>query len=483
MEETPGSKALKNMKTMSNSLVVFKKPIIPKKRNKPKILTEEKYIEELSKIIQRDFFPDLDKLRAQNDYLDAVEKNDIIKMQEIRSKYSGKHFSERSRSMTPATFETPASLNNGSNTPLSRTDPVNDTPNSNISKSSEPKSLSANHTLDSFLQAYTSEDNYSFEEIIETADQKLREKFSVLYNQEYLSAEKLAKALTLPSIEEQFSGAEPQKAIETWSYQNKNYIMYIPEGVELTEDEKIESINRRQVISHSNTRLSVNPFNESRNKETMSEIIKTHTQMVNGKVGVDGNIMNLKNNPSVGGFDLVKTPSPRPGEAFSPLMTWGEIEGTPFRLDGSDTPIRSNNGPSFRINENSRRETIALALAEKVGEKMRAQKQRAMDTARKNIGSPFIRSSMDRLASMSPAARRLATSKLGLRTPSPMRTPVAQLGKHKAKATPLVAGQRRKTPMVAPATSASSKEMSQTPDLTDDLLKIPTKRPSASDFF
>ncbi|XP_055911127.1 splicing factor ESS-2 homolog [Eupeodes corollae] len=481
MDESPGSKALQNMKNLSNSLVEFKKPIVPKKRNKPKILTEEKYIEELSKIIQRDFFPDLDRLRAQNDYLDALEKNDHVKMREIRSKYSGKQFSERSRSMTPATFETPQ-MNASGKTPQPRTTQPSDTPKSTDSRSSEPKSLSTSHTLDSFLQAYTSEDNYSFQEIIETADEKLREKFAVLYNQEFLSADKLARALTLPSIETQFSDADPQKAIETWSYRNRNFIMYIPEGVELTEDEKIESINRRQVISHSNTRLSVNPFNESRNKETMSEIIKNQSQMVNGKVGVDGNIMNLKNVPSVGGFDLVKTPSPRPGEAFSPLMTWGEIEGTPFRLDGSDTPVRSNNGPSFRINENSRRETIALALAEKVGEKMRAQKQRAMDTARKNIGSPFIRSSMDRLASMSPAARRLATAKLGLRTPSPFRTPSSTaLGKNKPKTTPLSMAQRRKTPLGA--ASSTSSDASKAPDLTDDLLKIPTKRLNASDFF
>lgn len=38
------------------------------------------------------------------------------------------------------------------------------------------------------------------------------------------------------------------------------------------------------------------------------------------------------------------------GLAESPLMTWGEIESTPFRLDGSDTPITErNHGPSFKV--------------------------------------------------------------------------------------------------------------------------------------
>lgn len=39
------------------------------------------------------------------------------------------------------------------------------------------------------------------------------------------------------------------------------------------------------------------------------------------------------------------------GVAESPLMTWGEIESTPFRLDGSDTPYTERNiGPSFKVN-------------------------------------------------------------------------------------------------------------------------------------
>lgn len=49
----------------------------------------------MGKIIQRDFFPDLEKLKAQNDYLDALEKNDVIRLREIYAKYSGKKPSSR----------------------------------------------------------------------------------------------------------------------------------------------------------------------------------------------------------------------------------------------------------------------------------------------------------------------------------------------------------------------------------------------------
>ena len=44
-------------------------------------------LQSLNKIIQRDFFPELSKLRAQHEYLDAVEHNDMEKLREISARY------------------------------------------------------------------------------------------------------------------------------------------------------------------------------------------------------------------------------------------------------------------------------------------------------------------------------------------------------------------------------------------------------------
>lgn len=63
-------------------------------------------------------------------------------------------------------------------------------------------------------------------------------------------------------------------------------------------------------------------------------------------------------------------------------MTWGEIEGTPFRLDGSDTP-RPMKGPCFKMLEPPKREKIAMALAEKAGERHRERKLKALEVARR----------------------------------------------------------------------------------------------------
>ncbi|TMW39950.1 hypothetical protein DOY81_014969 [Sarcophaga bullata] len=250
----------------------FKKPMsmgVVKKKSKPKILTEEKYIEEISKIIQRDFFPDLEKLKAQNDYLDALEQKDYARMESIRAKYSGRKPTERNRSMTPETFDS-FEFNTCTSTATTTSKATNTS-----SAKDNSKSVCDNHTLDSFLQAYTSEDNDSFQKIVDTADAKLRQKFAVLYNEETISADKLQKALTLPSIEQQFEEPDPMRKIETWTYQNKNSIMYTPDGVELTEAEKIDMANRKQVIQHSATRLHINPFEGTQRKRTEEQSAET----------------------------------------------------------------------------------------------------------------------------------------------------------------------------------------------------------------
>lgn len=473
---SPGLEVAKNVKDLS----VFKKPVgVAKRRRRvqPKILDEDTYIKRMGEIIQKDFFPHLDKLQAQNQYLDALEQNDVKRMRELYEKYSsGRPTTERPAS--PATFETPLNKTEQDDEQFNSTKVTKESSANGSTKDKDKSEITTG--LDAYLSTHTSEDNASFEEMMVETEKRLKLKFAWLYEAE----ENSKLALTNESSNKLAieNGNKKPNQLDSWSYRNKNYIMYVPDGVELTPDEKIDLAKKKQIVVHENTRLRTNPFNEQQNKETINELAKSQSKANDGKIGVDGKEIVRNPTPRVNGFSFVATPSPRPGECESPLMTWGQIEGTPFRLDGGDTPLlRSNQGPSFRMAEPPKREQLALQLAEKAGERHRDRKNKALEAARKSLATPSPRSTIDRLSTMSPAARRLATQKLRIAsTPSPRRAPSLR--------TPLIGVRTPGTPRVGTPKSEGLRSQdsgarSQGSVLTDNLLNLPLQRQRAADFF
>uniref|UniRef100_A0A023F174 Putative nuclear protein es2 n=1 Tax=Triatoma infestans TaxID=30076 RepID=A0A023F174_TRIIF len=444
---------------------LFKQPPIPKSKKvrKQKVLEEDSYLEEMGKIIQRDFFPDLEKLKAQNDYLDALNRNDTIKLQQIHAKYTqGSRTICSERYSSPATFETPNDNRTGEDETFrqSSADAVKKEEPSNDTKS--------NMSLDEYLGSHTSEDNQSFEEIIAESAKCHRQKYPWLYKEESLETNE--DLLSLPSADNNTNILRP-KQIDTWSYKDKNYIMYVPDGVDLTPEEKVEMAKRKQEIVHSNTRLKVNPFDEIENKERIQDMAHSQAKSLDGKIGVDGKEL-VTETPKVNGFSFVNTPSPAPGVNESPLMTWGEIEGTPFRLDGGDTPLRTSAGLSYFVPEPPKRERLALKLADKVGERHRDQKKKAIEAARRQLTSPLSRpGSLDRLQMLSPAAKKFASTQL------------QRFGTDKrltAYYSPARPSNKLHTPKIQDSTPATPHNAIT----TDNLLKLNVKRrPKAADFF
>ncbi|GJQ85506.1 putative nuclear protein Es2 [Trypoxylus dichotomus] len=474
-DKSPGKQAIAVMKDIDKDLV-FKKPIgVPKRRKSQAVLDEDTYVEELGKIIQRDFFPDLEKLRAQNEYLDAVEKNDVMKLRELYAKYSGPHRPTH-RIPSPATFETPANIHSSQIPP-----PSEILPDEKFEETTSKKSENR-LSLDQFLNSHTSQDNQSFEELMVESEARHRQKYSYLYNEEERSELEMQSHLALPTIEQQAALPQKKFVLDSWSYKNRNYIMYVPDGVGLTKEDELELHKRRKEIVYCNTRLMQNPFNDSQSKETISELAKSQAKVLDGKIGVDGKELIQSDTPKINGFSFVRTPSPNPGVAESPLMTWGEIEGTPFRLDGGDTPLPRSQGPSFKMAEPPRREQIALALAEKVGVRHRDEKKKAMDAARKHFASPSPRpnsSTIDRLATMSPAARKLATTKLRLSY-----SPASLASRSAYSPSPFRRSKTPGTPRRAITPKLNLGIRKPADNLTDDLLKIDLpKRQKAADFF
>lgn len=94
-------------------------------------------------------------------------------------------------------------------------------------------------------------------------------------------------------------------------------------------------------------------------------------------------------------INVVATPTPLPGFIYStylqlnklifstldesPLMTWGEIEGTPFRLDAPEILPSMEDAPTFRIPEMPVRERIAQEIAEQIATRYHNKRRHALD--------------------------------------------------------------------------------------------------------
>ncbi|ESO01895.1 hypothetical protein HELRODRAFT_94284 [Helobdella robusta] len=466
-----------------------------KKSLEPKVLDEESYTANIEKIIERDFFPDLKKMKAQLQYMDAVERKDVQKMWELQQKYSMKRATNTPSTYgTPSTFETPeASIlqTPGGTDSRKKTDTTAAAASQMATSQNAEKKLEApTHnpdpeeardqelsklSLNSYMRKYTSEDDKAFSEIMSEAQKRHQMKHAWLYKKEQL----------------QIEDNKDRKQVDTWNYVAKNAVMYVPEGVELSASEKLEmSKLQKQEILHSNTRFATQPFSQvqpdsmNRNNVISNQILK-----LEGKVGPDGKELLPTETPTINGYKIMPTPSPAPGVDASPFMTWGEIEGTPFRLDGMETPrFGSGSGPNFKIPEVPKRDRLLHQLADKASKAHRAKKMEALKQAAATFSSSprSFMSRTERLQSLSPAAQRLVSSKLRINsnsslkasyTPSPCNTP----------------GSEKLTPKMTPKSSdpspkrksAKSNENKWNDDsfLTDNLLKLPAKKQKAQDFF
>ncbi|XP_071944038.1 splicing factor ESS-2 homolog [Antedon mediterranea] len=511
-----GEKALEAVKT-SELHLAKRKPF------KRKVLDEEAYIADLEKIIQRDFFPDLAKLHSQVEYMEARDNNDVAKMREIAIKLQASTVHRQQtntpaqfeQAITPATFETPDIMCKSAQTPaterskedeLSSSNPEPNTNDNNQEKNKEKDKSNTDLSLDRYLSNYTSEDNASFDTLMDKANEKLRVKNAWLYDEEKRLRQEGEHLMILDGSSEKLAieGA-PAIGLNSWTYKAKNSLMYVPDGVEDTAEEKINKTKKEREILYENTRFLCNPHRNTAQVEANARAMANRAAMKQGKIGHDGKEILASETPKVQGYGFVAAPSPVPGVHDSPLMTWGEIESTPMRIDGSQTPASKT--PGFKMPKNPKREELARSLVEKNAKQHRAKKDAALKKVTQRLTSPSFGSmnSVERIQTLSPAAQRLVNKRLkgtdkSLRasyTPSPRNTP-------KTDKTPILRATPTptKTPTGVPVrTPGGSTPGERTPggstpgsvassssSLTDNLLNLPKRdiqntRNKATDFF
>lgn len=399
-------------------------------KRKVKVLDEDQYVEQLEEIVERDFFPDLQALRSHSQQPVAPIVTETPSFSDFTNQHS---YLETVRSELPPAPQ-----------------PDNDKPGSSLS-------------LGKFLNKFTSEDNASFEVIMQDIQKREQQKYGWMFLDEKETTDEQKQLLTLPDIEKQAITDEKRVSILTWPFKNKNSVMYYPDGVAYTDSEKQALSQRQNAVVLENTRFTDNPFNEMEQRIVIQEASLAAAQANEGKIGPDGKVMSA---PKVAGYPIVPmTPTPaRVLSDASPLMTWGEIDGTPLRIS-SGTPFRVHAGtPSFRMPQTPAREELAHSLADSIAKKHRDKRRRDAESARTR-SQITGKSAQDQLCRMSPAAQRLATKRLGITRSSDAKllssyTP--DLVSHSPS--PL-------TPVFSKSSARSGAVV--TPSLTDNLLHLP----------
>jgi protein DGCR14 len=164
-------------------------PPKPKRQKRPpKVLDEDVYADAVSHIIARDFFPGLQETEAQQEYLAALDSNDNGWIREAGRKLTqimtpgpeGRRRMGRGTSFAPRrntiTEETPR--NYVGDTPA-RT-PVT-TVNDDFAPESAPE-VDVNMSLGAFQAKYTSEDNESFNALLDKQNEKRTAKYAFFHN-------------------------------------------------------------------------------------------------------------------------------------------------------------------------------------------------------------------------------------------------------------------------------------------------------------
>jgi len=224
----------------------------------------------------------------------------------------------------------------------------------------------------------TSEDNASFDTIVEKTNEKHREKFPYLY-------EKTDQTKML-----EYTSKLPGRLI-SWESNPRNALMNNVSSLETLVSEPEDKESTKKIL-HNNTRFNAPIFTSPQNividKSDTTEELMQKKIIGTKKFDLDdllGSPKKEEDTPSFNGYKLVTAPSPSP-EEMDPIFTWGTVEDTSIILDPDDNvnlmlhiPL---DGPEFKVPETSKKELVALSLAQKAVDSMKERTKRTNSSRR-----------------------------------------------------------------------------------------------------
>ncbi|KAL1898393.1 hypothetical protein Cpir12675_001938 [Ceratocystis pirilliformis] len=359
------SKALVRKRDATVDMQLMAPPPPPAKKIKrpKKVLDEESYTEGLSQIIMRDFFPGLQEIQLQNDYLDAVEAKDRLWI----STATHNLIDGKTPDQKPGLWcDTPSST---------RRFVKNETPSTildvgtpaSIAPSIGPSSRARVNTamrLSQFQATYTSEDNESFYALADRQNQKKTEKQAWLWNGNKFDSKQLIKQ---KEVQQQLSNAgqlhddgfmkKDRLAIkdsddrpaqpELWKWRPKNTLMFTPDGIEDQYETRFQraeasSTSAPKGINYHNTRVPTRA-NTERPLRPPSPTLTAVRDALAGNVPQTyktpseiGSTLAGGETPRINGYAFVDDEDDEGGEDEHPLpkinLGPGDATPSPFRL-------------------------------------------------------------------------------------------------------------------------------------------------------
>ena len=239
--------------------------------------------------------------------------------------------------------------------------------------------------LDAFLATHTSEDNASFGEIVGAENVRRREK-----------AARLLQAAAGPALLTEgrertdgfgTSGQAPD-TLTGWKYTPVNALMYDGsnrDSLPLSTKEVSDLVEGPpKAIAARNTRFRPVTRNGAASPSTSVD-----TDSMGGSVtgsGLSGG--HAKGARGGGkGYNILSTPSFDPGVDASPIVTWGDIQATPMRIEAEDLPPGGGAG-QFRMHAPREREAQGHRLANKASASLRRRNQTAGGVTPSLAGTP-----------------------------------------------------------------------------------------------
>ncbi|PIA98928.1 Protein DGCR14 [Cercospora beticola] len=428
-------------------------PPPPKRQKRPsQVLDEDVYSDALSHIIARDFFPGLLETEAQQDYLQALESNNKDWIRE-----SGRKLTQV---MTPLP-EGRRRVGAGTNFTPRRSTALGETPRTYVGGTPGQTPVDGNHfapeeekpevdlnmSLGAFQAKYTSEDNESFNALLDKQNEKRASKYGFFHQgnkiptarqiayrdkqQQLLENEQSSTALiTTNSAGEEriaLAASRPSQdldarpaSVDTFTNRQgpRNSFMFGPDGVEdqvvtRAQDAELRSNAPPKAINYGGTRIS-DVRAEAENNVPPSPSMSAIDAAIAGRPRATGSETGYTgaDTPRVNGYAFVDA-EPTPSELGIPV-TDEEADAAEQKAAAHLLPKVDEDGPNpFHIKERSRREDVHHRLVEKADASRR--KGGRMEQLR-NLGITPGRTPTPRFASganirkggMTPAAQALA---------------------------------------------------------------------------